>query len=163
MIAKDKEPLSIVDREGFNLLMKVVAPLYRIPDRKTLTKLMDNRYVEAKECYKSTLEKALSYTLTCDNWTDCTFQSYLGVTIHYLSEDLVMKNGCLGVFPLHTNHTGEYLTECLNSVMDDFKLDRTKIMAITSDGAANIKAAVHNVVGPERHLVFCTFFVSPCT
>ncbi|XP_024875341.1 zinc finger BED domain-containing protein 1-like, partial [Temnothorax curvispinosus] len=160
MIAKDKEPLSIVNKEGFKVLMKTVAPLYRIPDRKTLTKLMDNRYVEAKECYKSTLEKALSYTLTCDNWTDCTFQSYLGVTIHYLSEDLVMKNGCLGVFPLHTNHTAEYLTECLNSVINDFKLDRKKIMAITSDGAANIKAAVHNVVGSERHIWCFAHFLS---
>ncbi|XP_071634351.1 E3 SUMO-protein ligase ZBED1-like [Temnothorax longispinosus] len=160
MIAKDKEPLSIVNKEGFKVLMKTVAPLYCIPDRKTLTKLMDNRYVEAKECYKSTLEKALSYTLTCDNWTDCTFQSYLGVTIHYLSEDLVMKNGCLGVFPLHTNHTAEYLTECLNSVIDDFKLDKKKIMAITSDGAANIKAAVHNVVGSERHIWCFAHFLS---
>lgn len=163
MIAKDKEPLSIVHREGFKHLMKIIVPLYRIPDRRKITKLMENRYVELKEFYKANLERALSYTLTCDNWTDCTFQSYLGVTIHYLSQEfqnLIMKNGCLGVFPLHTNHTAEYLAECLNSVIDDFKLDKKKIMAITSDGAANIKAAIHNIVSPERHIWCFAHFLS---
>jgi len=104
MIAKDKEPLSIVEREGFNFFMKVMAPLYHIPDRKTLTKLLDNRYIKAKERYKITLKKALSYTLTCDNWTDCTFQSYLGVTIHYLSEELEMKSGFLGLSAARKSH-----------------------------------------------------------
>ncbi|XP_029669934.1 uncharacterized protein LOC115239517 [Formica exsecta] len=73
-----------------------------------------------------------------------------------------MKNGCLGVFPLHSNHTEVYLSECLNAVIDDFNLSKNKIMAITSDGAPNIDAAVHNVVGQEKHnLVFRSFSIAP--
>ncbi|XP_029669926.1 zinc finger BED domain-containing protein 1-like [Formica exsecta] len=36
-ITKDKEPLAMVEREGFRHFMKVIVPLYRIPDRKTVT------------------------------------------------------------------------------------------------------------------------------
>lgn len=82
MISVDKLPLSTVQSRGFKILMKTVAPLYSIPSRKTLTNLLETRYNIMKEQFKEKIKKALSYTLTCDNWTDCTNQSYLGVTIH---------------------------------------------------------------------------------
>ncbi|XP_015123501.1 zinc finger BED domain-containing protein 4 isoform X2 [Diachasma alloeum] len=160
MITKDKEPLNIVNKKGFQNLMKVIAPHYTLPSRKTVTKLVTSRYTKMKESYSSNLQKAVSYTLTCDNWTDCTFQSYLGVSIHYLSEDLQMKNGILGVFPLDKNHTAVYLKDSLTSVITDFGLDKSKIMAITSDGASNIRAATESLVGTERQIWCFAHFIS---
>lgn len=45
MIAKDNLPLSIVENEGFQRFMKIITPLYKVPSRKTITKLLDAKYM----------------------------------------------------------------------------------------------------------------------
>lgn len=69
MIAVDKMPLSTVQNEGFKLLMKT-APLYTMPSRKTVTRLINVRYDVLKERFIATLKEIDSYSITCDNWTD---------------------------------------------------------------------------------------------
>lgn len=49
-----------------------------------------------KEQFREKIKETSSYTLICDNWTNVTNQSYLGVTVHYLRSDYEIKNGCLG-------------------------------------------------------------------
>ncbi|XP_004927109.4 uncharacterized protein LOC101745866 [Bombyx mori] len=44
MIAKDGLPLNTVEKTGFNYLMKVVAPLYKVPARTTITYMIDDKY-----------------------------------------------------------------------------------------------------------------------
>lgn len=154
MIVRDKMPLCTVDNEGFQSLMKIIAPLYPVPSRRTMTRLMDVQYETSKKRFMASLTEVDSYCLTCNNWTDNSQQSYLGVTIHYVNTEIKMKSGCIGVFPLHENHTAGYLEECLRSIMEDFNLDISKISAIVTDRAANIKRAVRKIVGKEKHL-FC--------
>lgn len=151
MVAVDQLPLSTVDKDGFNFLMKTITPLYNVPSRKKITNLIEARYEVLKQTFKSNLHKVLSYTLTCDIWTDVSNQSYLGVTIHYRSADLQMKNGCIGVFPLHTNHTAEYIAKSLRSIITDFDLDVAKITAIVSDGAPNMKKAIGDIIAQDKH------------
>lgn len=152
MIAVDKMPLSTVHNEGFKLLMKTVAPLYSMPSKKTVTRLIDVRYDVLKERFIATLKELDSYCITCDNWTDVSNQSYLGVTIHYVTPQIEMKSGCVGVFPMSENHTSQYLGECLTSVIKDFNLEQLRITAVVTDSAANIKKAVHDFVGQDKHL-----------
>lgn len=44
MIAKDGLPLNTVEKTGFRYLTKVVAPLYKVPARKTMTHMIDDKY-----------------------------------------------------------------------------------------------------------------------
>jgi len=87
-------------------------------------------------------------------------QSYLGVTIHYKSNNGGLESGNLGVFHLYQNHTAEYIADSLSAIISDFNLDPKKITAIVSDGAANIKKAVSSVVGKEKHIVCFAHVVS---
>ena len=152
MIAIDKLPLSTVEAKGFKMLMKTTAPLYKIPSRKTVTIMIEARYEMMKKQFREKVKELSSYTLTCDNWTDVTNQSYLGVTIHYLGADCEMKNGHLGVLPLDKNHTSDYLHDSLLKVMEDFHVDSNKVKAVVSDSAANIRSAVIKLVGSNRQL-----------
>ncbi|XP_067210754.1 uncharacterized protein [Linepithema humile] len=45
MLATDHCPLSTVENEGFRTLMKTIAPRYKIPSRRTITRYMDDKYV----------------------------------------------------------------------------------------------------------------------
>lgn len=152
MIAVDRVPISTVENDGFRILMKTVAPLYHVASRRTVTKLMHSKYEMLKENYKASLQTATSYTLTCDNWTDVSNQSYLGVTIHWVSPNNDLKSGCLGVIPLHESHTAQYLAETLLSVLQDFDLNRDNVTAVVSDRATNIQKAVTSAFGPLKQL-----------
>ncbi|XP_071581127.1 E3 SUMO-protein ligase ZBED1-like [Temnothorax nylanderi] len=152
MIAVDKLPLSTVEARGFKRLMKTTTPLYKIPSRKTITQMMKARYEILKDLFRENIQKASSYTLTCDNWTDVANQSYLGVTIHYLGADYEMKNRNLGLLPLDESHTSDYLLDSLLKIVEDFDVDLNKVMAVVSDSAANIKSAVARLVGNNKRL-----------
>ncbi|XP_036142944.1 zinc finger BED domain-containing protein 4-like [Monomorium pharaonis] len=152
MLAVDKMPLSAVENKGFKKLMKTIVPLYKVPSRRTVTRLLEDRYKTLKNNFIAKIDGAICYSLTCDNWTDITNQSYLGVTIHYLTDELKMKSGCIGVFPLYKNHTAEYLAKSLNTIIKEFKLNCSKITAIITDSAANIKLAIEKTVGKYKHL-----------
>lgn len=58
------------------------------------------------------------------------------------------------------SHTSQYLGECLTSVLEAFNLDQTKITAIVTDSAANIKKAIRDSFGIERHLACFAHTVS---
>ncbi|KYN04655.1 Zinc finger BED domain-containing protein 4, partial [Cyphomyrmex costatus] len=154
MISVDKMVLATVENKGFQYLMKITVPLYKSPSRKTITKLIEAKYRSLKEDFIINIKKSICYSLTCDNWTDNTNQSYLGVTIHYVTEEIIMKTGYIGIFPLYENHTAEYLSDSLNRVIDEFQLDRLKITAIITDCGANIKLAVEKTIGKHKQL-FC--------
>lgn len=151
MIAVDA-PLSTVENDGFKLLMKTAVPLYNLPSRKTITRLMAIKYEMLKKNVKVHLKEVTSYTLTCDNWTDVSNQSYMGITIHYAMLNGTLKNTCLAIEPLHESHTAAYLSEILLSVFDSFELNPENVTAIVSDSAANIKRAVYDSFGRVKHL-----------
>lgn len=152
MIATDNAPLSIIENDGFKLLMKTAVPLYNLPSRKTITRLMAMKYETLKKKVKLHLEEITSYTITYDNWTDVSNQSYIGITIHYVTSNGALKNRYLAVEPLHESHTAGYLSEILLSVLDSFGLNPQNATAIVSDSAANIKKAVYDSFGRSKHL-----------
>lgn len=105
-----------------------------------------------KEQFREKIKETSSYTLICDNWTNVTNQSYLGVTVHYLRTDYEIKNGCLGVLSMDKNHTSDYLYDSLLKVIEDFHVDSNKIMAVISNSAVNIRNAVSKLVGSSKQL-----------
>lgn len=50
-------PLSTVQNKGFKFLMKTVAPLYNVPSRRTVTRLIDARYEVLKERFINTFKE----------------------------------------------------------------------------------------------------------
>ncbi|XP_066585474.1 E3 SUMO-protein ligase ZBED1-like [Prorops nasuta] len=139
MILADYCPLRIVEKKGFQTLIKSIAPLYKIPSRKSITNLLDFKYGHMKEKFIFNISKIDHFTVTCDIWSDITNKSYLSATIHYLYAENKMKNGTLCVYPLEESHTSEYLARTIKIALELFKINQEKISAITTDSGANIK------------------------
>ena len=146
-------PISIVEFEGFRELLKLLVPLYKIPSRKTITRKLESRYDVLKKDFIKELENVPHYCITADNWTDCSNQSYMGFTIHYLTASLKMKSRFLSCFPLYDRHTAENLKASMEKVFEEFKIDSTKVTAMITDGEAAIKKACYNLVGSDKHIV----------
>ena len=152
MIAKDKMPISTVGKEGFQTFLKCVAPLYKIPDRKKITSLIENKYEAISSIVKQELSKVSNVSITTDAWTDSlNNQSYLGVTCHYIM-DFKQKSVNLGVTELSDHHTAENLKTWLLSIIKHWEIKEENIMAIVSDNAANITKAISEGFGADKHL-----------
>lgn len=92
MIAKDGLPLNTVEKTGFQHLMKVVAPLYKVPARKTITHMIDDKYNILSAQLKLKIQEVEALSLTADVWTDThNSQSYLGLTGHCIYENKLMS------------------------------------------------------------------------
>lgn len=108
MIAKNNMPLNMVEKNGFQYFLKVIAPLYKIPARKQFTELMDNKYEMLSLLMINKLSTATTITLTCDVWIEVlNTVSFLGVTAFMLQGELTSVS--IGLYELEERHTATYL------------------------------------------------------
>ncbi|GAB1865890.1 Zinc finger BED domain-containing protein 1-like [Camponotus japonicus] len=159
MIAADNCLLSTVENKGFRVLMKITAPLYKVLNRKSITKEIELKYHEMKNVFRKNLAAGTTHTLTCDIWTDTSNQSYLGITDHYLTTELEIKNGCLGVLPLSERHTADYILRNLRDCLQSFGIETSHVTTIITDCGANIKKAVIDTFDASKHIPCFAVFV----
>lgn len=151
MICKDFQPISIVEDEGFRLLMKTAAPQYKIPSRKTIAALLDRKYESAATEFKNKIKEVESFTITTDIWTDLQTRSYLGITVHF-GIRTELYSGTLNVIHLDERHTAEYIGQKLLDACEEWAIDQDKITAVITDGAANMSKSIDLTFGKKRHL-----------
>ncbi|XP_029672945.1 zinc finger BED domain-containing protein 1-like, partial [Formica exsecta] len=88
MIAKDNLPFAIVEKEGFKTFMRIVAPLYKIPSRKKITSLVEEKYEFLSGMIKTQFSNIKNLCLTTDIWTDTlNTKSFLGLTAHFILKE----------------------------------------------------------------------------
>ncbi|XP_053952389.1 E3 SUMO-protein ligase ZBED1-like [Anastrepha ludens] len=151
MICRDSLPYNMVEGTGFKKLMKTIVPLYKVPCRKTITDLIDTKYDEKKTLIKQKLRSVKNVYLTIDEWKDMQLRSFLGVTVHFI-ENFEMKSVNIACEPLHDNHTGEYLSEMVLNVCEDWGLSHDKIVSVTTDNGANMVKAIEITFGRAKHI-----------
>ncbi|CAD7085301.1 unnamed protein product [Hermetia illucens] len=133
MICRDSEPISVVENEGFQYLMKLVAPLYKIPSRSTFDELLDKKYGFVSNMLKEKLS---------------------GVTAHHVSndtDDLKLQGVTLGVYELEERHTGENLAQKLKEICTKWNIKDDVVIAAVTDGGSNMIKAVELAFDKKRH------------
>lgn len=65
-----------------------------------------------------------------------------------------METIMLGVRRLRESHTADNIVTEIDAVLDEFKIPKSKIVGICTDGGANMIAAVRKLLGDGRH-VYC--------
>ena len=154
MICKDCEPFSIVEHKGFKKLLKTIAPLYEIPSRFTIKRLINDKYEVIVSLMKNKLIKK-AITLTTDIWTDTQMRSFMSLTVHFYDTDNEEQNlfsGTLGIFILDSRHTAEYLAGELKSICKEWGIADDQITAVVTDNATNIKKSIEIAFGAKKHI-----------
>ena len=145
MIAKDLQPLSVVEDEGFRDFVKNLDPRFQIPTRKTLrNNLLPKLYEDVKGELKTQLQSVSSVALTTDMWTSSANMSFLAVTIHFWNSDccqLVTK--VLDCSNFIGSHTSSAINAAISDAIQSFEING-KVSNITADGAANMKKAIQD-------------------
>lgn len=151
-IAKDMQPFSVVRDVGFRHLMKTLDPRYVVPSRTFFSNsVIPNLYETTRKSIEDELAKTQNLALTTDSWTSRATESYLTVTVHYMS-DWEMKSAVLQTRPLYESHTSAHLAEELENAVTEWKLERPNVtIPVTTDNASNIVNAINEAdgLGPQ--------------
>lgn len=134
MIAKDFQPLSLVEDEGFRDFVKALNPKYEIISRKILTNsVLPECYEMAKKNLKNLLEKAHAVSLTIDGWTSNANESYVGITCHFFEENsdssLALHSTALDVILIKKDETAYNLSELIRNCLTEWGIfDKVNIL-----------------------------------
>ncbi|GBP41628.1 hypothetical protein EVAR_34061_1 [Eumeta japonica] len=118
-----------------------------IYDDTGITGLMEQRYATTKAILKQKLSEINNIALTSDilTLTNST-RSFIVVTAYFLNT----ANNCtpehemvtLTARRMYQAHTADYIKECFENITDEFTIEKDCILSITTDGGANMVAAV---------------------
>lgn len=152
MLAKDKMPLSTVEKEGFKTFVNYTAPFYKIPNRKQITEKMKDKYKALSNSVKDMFSKLNDIVLTTDIWTETVNnRSYLGLKSHFIDNN-ALKSIMIGVMDLDKRHTTNNIHKWLEELLTLWKIRKESVVVVVADNAANIKRAVIDAFGEEKYL-----------
>lgn len=76
----------------------IIAPHYKLPNKRTLTRWVDDKYATLSIVFKEKLSYIENITLTSNIWTETmTMRSFLGITAHF-SVGIELNSITIGVY-----------------------------------------------------------------
>ncbi len=82
------------------------------------------------------------FAATTDTWFSRSMEPYLSLTVHFISDDWVLRSHCLQTSYFPDDHIGKLLATGLQDALDCWGLSMQKLVAITTDSGAIIKKAI---------------------
>ena len=140
-LAKDMCPLSTVKLPGFQRMVAKLNPQYQFPSWNYFSRTaIPGLYSEVREDIEQRLlQHDTFYSTTTDMWTSGSTDPYISFTIHYINSN--WDKCCHCSTYLAEDHTGENIKMSLMDILNEWSLDVTQLVAITSDSGYNIKRA----------------------
>lgn len=93
-----------------------------------------------KDEVKQQLSKIEYVSTTADVWSNRHY-SYMGLSAHYISEDLKRQSVLLACEHFKGSHTGERVADIIYEKHEDFDLRGGKVVSTNTDNAANMVKA----------------------
>lgn len=121
-------------------------------------------YTSSKADVAQALAKARSsISISFDGWLADNQLDMLGVTAHYLDEQLRVKTVLLGLRPMYGAHSGAAIAEELLAVMREFKIS-DRVGYFVADNASNNDTALREMakeidIDPLRQRIRCNAHV----
>lgn len=123
---------------------------YEIPSRRTLGRTIIPQIMEKVKGNVQILLNAASHVaITTDIWTSMNIDSFMTLTAHFVDPNLSeLRTVVLCTKKLESNHTSVYLSQIMTKELIDWSI-LNKVVAIVTDGGANIKSAVRLMNIPQ--------------
>ncbi|XP_050313030.1 zinc finger BED domain-containing protein 6-like [Anthonomus grandis grandis] len=141
LLVKNYLPIQLVNNEHFQSFVKNFNSNYQLPSRKTVSNTLIPQLTNlCQEKVRNLLESATAFCITTDAWTACVNTSFISIIAHYFAVT-EMRSSLLDCYEYTERHIAENLCSELKRVVREWNI-KNKIVAVTSDNAANITAAV---------------------
>jgi len=143
------QPLSIVEDPDFINMVNGFDERYKVPCTKTLKNRILATYEVGKDVLKDQFTQIQYISLTLDAWSSPAHLSYLGVTAHWVSSKFEPQEILLSMEELPYPHSAYEIQDHLFNLLYEWEID-SKIIAIVTDNASNMKKAFNNLDICER-------------
>ena len=98
------------------------------------------------------MSETRSLALTTASWTSRATESYLTVTVHFITVEWGLQNRVFQTRPIESSHTSVNFGEELRAVVAVWKLERDNVtIPVTTDNAKNIVNTVA-LAGLGKHI-----------
>ncbi|CAG8741000.1 21895_t:CDS:2 [Gigaspora margarita] len=135
--------LSLIENKHFCTFLYSFDPRYQLPCINTIKNEIADGYYHTTQTIKQIL---LTYTssisLTFDLWTSRAHDSYLGLTCHWISDEFLIYDLTLDIIELGAYKTANNIVESIEPMLKEFGIEKNKLLSITTDNSANVKAAI---------------------
>jgi hypothetical protein len=91
-VVSDLQAFNIATSKPFLEFIYALNPKYNVPDRKTLSELINKKYEEKKKEIQHVVQKCSSkLSFTTDSWSSIQCDPYLSLTVHYIDDNFNYK------------------------------------------------------------------------
>jgi hypothetical protein len=137
-IVLDMQAFQVVEGQAFHKMLSILDPQYQVPGRKNVKNVILKQFEKKRERIASFIKNISGkVALTTDIWSSLKFESFLGITIHFIDENWVLRHFTLDIFRFKGSHTGQAIANEIYKVLVEFGLE-TKTIAITTDNGSNM-------------------------
>lgn len=98
-------------------------------------KILESNHEKLKLKMIELFSKQQYLCVTFDVWTSFAV-SFFGMTIHFLTESFERRSYALSFKPLYERQTHEQLANAMQNVFDEFKIEKSKITNVVTDGCS---------------------------
>lgn len=142
MIAKDLEPVSIVENKGFLDLLRAADPQYSLPSQEKIeTELLPNLYGTVSAFVKRQLEGIDNIALSTDLWSNGNQADNFTISAHFISpSDWTFQSLNLSTAIFYTGYSGDTVTNEIERSVAQWDITN-KIRMMITDSATNVLLA----------------------
>lgn len=141
LIIKCNLPFSIIEHPAFREFMKECYPKWQpISSRKLKYHVITSMRDRIQKIINVSLEKVKYVTLTVDGWSDRRGRGFLGVTCHFIDENMIPQAFLIDFVRMKSPHTSDHIQRLTETALDRFNIKNKVFRIITDNASTMIKA-----------------------
>ena len=156
-LCKNLRPFSIVEDKKFRefcTLLQRCHGEFEMLGRTAIAEEVKNHAETCRIDFKSDVKEQCNYyCFTTDAWTSRAKDSYISLTLHFVTKELEMKSCMLEIDHLPGSHSGQALAERIRSLILDWKLNLNNCSMMVTDNGSNMVLA-SKLLGVEHMSCF---------
>ena len=94
--------------------------------------------------------KGQRFGVTTDLWTDLNNESFMSLTLHFITEDMEMITLALECAPFDGRHTGENIAKGMEAILERHGISDDDIEGAVTDNAKNVIAGLRDHTNIKR-------------
>jgi len=128
-------------------MIKKLDPAFRLPCYKTIKKNLGIGYQSTFQAIKELISTSCkNAAITTDLWTSCAKDGYLGITCHWLNDEMKLYDILICIEPIKYPHTGDHIREIIISKITSLGLN-DKVKVVVTDSGSNMVKAIREWEG----------------
>ena len=141
LIIKCNLPLNLIENPAFRDFMRGCFPKWEPMSVKKLKQVIITSFKERlrKKVYE-TLQNVNHLSLTIDGWSDRRGRAFLGITCHFLDNQMLPQAYLIDFVRMKSPHTSDNIQRQTEYVLDSFNI-KEKVFRIITDNASNMVRA----------------------